>query len=112
MGPNLKIYNTIILSQINYGMLVWGFQCSRLNKLQKKAIRVTSCSKYNANTDPLFKKLRLLKVEDIFLISKFKFYYRFLKQGLQVNLKNLSLRPNVDIHSHDTRQSRNLFVHR
>ena len=32
----LKIYNSLILSQMHYGILCWGFECHKLFKLQKK----------------------------------------------------------------------------
>ena len=34
----LKIYNALILSRINYGILCWGFENKRIYKLQKKSI--------------------------------------------------------------------------
>ena len=47
------IYNTLILPYLNYCILCWGFKCSRVFALQKKAIRIITCSKYNAHTEPL-----------------------------------------------------------
>ena len=37
---NIKImlYNTLILSHLNYGLTAWGYRCDRLKKLQKKAV--------------------------------------------------------------------------
>ena len=32
----LKIYNSLILSHLHYGILCWGFDCHSLLKLQKK----------------------------------------------------------------------------
>ena len=112
IGPKLKIYNASILSHINYGILVWGFKCSSLKVIQKKVIRTITCSKYNAHTDPLFKKMGLLKVEDIFTIAKIKFYFRYKNQTLPVNIQHLPLLSNMDIHTHNTRYAGNLFVHR
>ena len=39
----------------------------KIFKLQKKAIRIISLAKYNAHTEPLFKTLNLLKMNDIFI---------------------------------------------
>ena len=41
-----------------------------------------SCSKYNAHTEPLFKSLNLLKVEDIFKIKILKFYYKYSQKNI------------------------------
>ena len=55
------MYNSLILPHINYGITLWGHKSSRLVKLQKKAIRVLSKSKYNAHTEPILKKESLLR---------------------------------------------------
>ena len=47
---NSYIYNTPILSHINYCIMVWGYQGSRIMKIQKKAMRILTLSKYNSHT--------------------------------------------------------------
>ena len=74
----LILYNSLILPHLNYGIMTWGYKCDRINKLQKKAIRIVSLSKYNAHTEPIFKRLQLIKVADILKIQELKFYYRFM----------------------------------
>ena len=54
--------------------MTWGYKCDRINKLQKKAIRIVSLSKYSAHTEPIFKRLNLLTVADILKIQELKFY--------------------------------------
>ena len=51
----------------------------RLNILQKRAIRIISRSKYNSHTEPLFKALCLLKLEDIYQMNCIRLYCSFLK---------------------------------
>ena len=41
------LYNTLLMPQINYCLTMRGFQCERINKLKKKAIRIITQSKYN-----------------------------------------------------------------
>ena len=60
------LYCSLIQSQLTYGILLWGFECDKLKKIQKKSMRIISRSKYNAHTDPLFKKHGILKLIDIF----------------------------------------------
>ena len=36
----LKIYNSLILSRINYGITCWGFDTKRVYKLQKKSVKI------------------------------------------------------------------------
>ena len=45
-------------------------QMSRLDKLQKRAVRIITCSKYNSYTEPLCRKLNLLKINDLLVISE------------------------------------------
>ena len=61
----LTIYNTLILPHINYGILSWGFKSDRNLKLQKKAVRIITLSKFNAHSEPIFKRLNVLKVDSL-----------------------------------------------
>ena len=77
----------------------------KIFKLQKKAIRMISLAKYNAHTEPLFKTLNLLKINDIFTSSQLKFYYKFLKNDLPHFFKDMTFSINNEIHHHSTRIS-------
>ena len=70
------IYNAMVLPHLQYSILCWGRNLTRIRKLQKKAVRIISKSKYNAHTEPLYKHLNLLKIDDIFLYFMLKFYYK------------------------------------
>ena len=57
LNAKLAIYNSLILSHINYGILLWGNTnyLHRLEILQKGAImRLIANSNYIAHTEPLF----------------------------------------------------------
>ena len=102
----VKIYNSLILSRINYGITCWGFDTKRIYKLQKKALRIICKTKYNAHSDPLFIKLKTLKVKDIFLIQCLKFFYLHEKKDLPAYFHNFI--SNRSDHMYNTRQ-RNQF---
>ena len=70
------LYNSLIMSYINYGLLLWGVESHRIEPLQKKAIRLITNSNYSAHTTPLFIELGLLKVQDMFKLKLLKFYYK------------------------------------
>ena len=95
------IYNSSILPHINYSILIWGFKSSRLSKLQKRAVRMISCN--NAHTEPLFKSLNLLKVEDTFKINILKFYYKYSQKILALYFSEMFTKTS-DRHNHGTRQ--------
>ena len=71
----VMIYNTLIQSHINYGILLWGQDPQRLVTMQKKAIRAVTSSKYNSHTEMSFKHLKILKIQDIFNLRCLKFLY-------------------------------------
>ena len=64
------LYHSLISSHINYGILLWGKAnkgyMNKILKIQKKAIRIITNSPYLCHTEPLFEKLNLLNVFDIY----------------------------------------------
>lgn len=98
------IYNALINSHLNYGILCWGFNCTDIQKIQKRAIRTICNSRYNAHTEPLFKQLHILKVTDILTRKIYKFYYRIQNKIIpEYFSKTFNLTKQTDIHSHNTR---------
>ena len=65
----LSIYNALFLSHMTYGLLLWGNQVVQVSKLQKKSIRLITGSEYLAHSEPLFKELELLKIEDLYKLK-------------------------------------------
>ena len=57
----LTIYNGLIKLHILDGLKCWGFNQERILKLQKKAMRIICSSGYLSHSEPLFKKLSVLK---------------------------------------------------
>ena len=103
------LYNTLILPHLNYGILAWGFDCSRLFKLQKKAMRIICCSKFNAHTEPLFKKLNILKVEDLLKLSILKFYFKYQNHQLPNYFSLLPFTRNYNQHHYPTRSQNDVY---
>ena len=68
----IHIFTALIVSYINYRLLLWGYNGKRIFALHKKAIRLIANGKYNAHTDPLFKKLNILKFKDLFELCNLK----------------------------------------
>ena len=100
------IYCSIIQSNLNYSLLAWGYDCNRLVKLQKKIIRIITLSKYNAHTEPLFKKLDLLTVKDMLKHNTLKFYYRLKKQEVPDYFMSYKILTQEEIHGRNTRYKR------
>ncbi len=106
LSAKLHIYNSLILSHLNFCILVWGYKFDKIVKLQKKISRILSLSKYNAHTEPILKRLKLLKVSDILLMQKLKFYYKFIPEKLQ----NLPLYANTNPHNYATWTNKNVHL--
>ena len=73
------IYNTLIMPHYSYCLLTWGSKIHighRLLLLQKKALRMINDSHYIAHTEPICKKLQIVKISDLFRITFWKFYYK------------------------------------
>ena len=68
---------------------MWGSISTRILKLQKWAVRAITSSKYNAHSDPLFKKLKLMKVNDIYKLSMLKLYHKYCENELPLYFKNM-----------------------
>lgn len=99
----IMIYNSLILSHLNYGILCWGYQNKRLSILQKQALRAITSSNFNAHTEPLFKNLNLLKLSDIHTLFELKFYYRYINKTLPAYFHKNFLMTNLEIHQYHTR---------
>ena len=95
-------------SRMMYGILAWGFDYYRIEKLQKRFVRIISSSKYNAHSEPLFKVLDILKIEHLFSQSCLKFVYKFKKCQLPKYFLSLQCVPRSSIHDHDTRNASNI----
>ena len=71
----LSIYHPLFTTHLNYGLLLWGTHVNRVSKLQKKTVRIMSNSEYLAHSEPLFKTLKLFKIEALYKLKLMKFYY-------------------------------------
>ena len=98
------LYNSLVLPHLQYGILIWGFKPGRLFKLQKRAVRIITNSKYNAHTDPIFRRLNLLKLDDIFRCNALRFVFKLFNDGLPSYFTD-TLLTNGPSHTYPTRES-------
>ena len=77
-----KDYTCSVIKQVDFLLKrnsMWGMAVSMPSATKVELLRVLICSNFNAHTDPLYKNLKLLKVKDIFTITKLKCYHNFIK---------------------------------
>ena len=75
----------------------------------KKAIRIITCGKYNSHTEPIFKRLNLLKVDDIFTCQCMSFYHKYVNHNVPLFCKSL-FTCNATHHEYHTRHSLQLGI--
>ena len=81
----IYMYNSLILPYFNYCHLAWGSNITaryELHLLQKKAVRIVDRRHFLAHTEPICKRLRIVKIVDMFQISIWKFYYKLMNNML------------------------------
>jgi hypothetical protein len=104
----ITIYHSLIETHLNYGILAWGNatkkSLKRLSVIQKRAIRMICKSKFNSHTEPLFKQLKLLKVEDLFNLACSKLYWKKVHNQLP-KFHSLQL-PTFEEQQNSNRQTR------
>jgi len=111
---NMKIlYQSLIQPYLEYGITLWGgthkIHLDKLRIVQKKIIRNITSSKYNEHTDPIFKQLNLLKLNQLYTLKIGKFMYRSTINELPQPV-NKWYKPNSDYHTHNTRQRKNPHI--
>ena len=107
------LYNSMILPHIQYGSHTWAYcaksELQKIIKLQKRAIRIITKTRYNFHTAPLFKSLNILTVNDIILLNEIKMYAKYKLQELPCYQMQILSKLHVPIQDrHRTRQN-NIF---
>ena len=104
-----NLYFGIFSSLLTYGCQIWGqqqnYHIRRISKLQKKAIRIINFANFNASSSELFKRARILKLQDNITLLNFLYVYDSLKGQLPSNLMN-SFEYIYSRHIHPTRISK------
>jgi hypothetical protein len=108
------LYNTLLEPHILYCIPIWGTakptHMNKLVKLQKRAIRTITRSTYNSHTEPLFKKLNILKINDLYEQHTGKLMYQYKHNQLPISFNN-TYSYNHEIHPHrQTRRSHEIHI--
>ena len=102
------LYQTLVVPQMSYCSIIWSGTYDTnmfpLIILQKKAIRYISHAPPLEHTNPLFKSLNLLKINDIIHVSLATFAYKAWN-GLLPNAFCNFLTINRGLHNHNTRHA-------
>ncbi len=100
------LYNSLILPYLSYVILLWGSTSmstlSPLCAMQKKAVRITTHSKRNTNTDQLFASTKLLKLNYIYNFYLGMYMYCQIIKLLPISIIS-NITRNEDVHHYETR---------
>ena len=102
-----NIYHAIFESHLRYGCQIWyqfGTQTTRakIDKLQKKALRIMSFSDFRDPSSPLFKDWKILKMKDLVEMQNCLLCHSFLNGKLPKSFENFFQRCG-EIHTIPTR---------
>ena len=111
-----KLYSTLVESHLSYGILAWG-NASESTKyktllFQKRAIRAINKANYNSHTEPLFKRSKILKLNDLYELKVILFVNDFIANKLPISFNNIFLFNHERPNSRNTRQSNLLYQER
>ena len=107
------LYYSMIYPYLTYCVEVWGnagqTRLESVLKLQKKVIRIIASAGYYAKSDPLFHKLDILKITDIYKLSVASFLFKFVKGKLPSIFNDIFIRSS-DIATRVTRNKNKLAL--
>ena len=89
MSVMKTLYSSLVLPHLTYGIILWGRKIKRIIKLQKWAVRCIVNAKYNAHTQPIMKKLKILKVTDLYTMAALKVFHKYKHNNLPLYFNNL-----------------------
>ena len=108
------LYYSLVYSRLQYGITVWGTASAtdlhEVKVTQNNIIRTITFSRKFASVTDLYKKLNLLKLDDIYKLQLAKLMNKVEKGTVSKLLKTLFV-PLNEFHQHSTRQTKNLNYH-
>ena len=109
----LNLYNALILPHIPYCVHIWGTTASvhlhRLHVPQKKIVRIICGVHPRTHTEPLYRVLHVLNVDQIRDYSIALFMYKLTKCMLPSMFENTFISTS-DVHTCSTRQADLIYV--
>jgi len=109
----VSLYHALIEPYLLYCNIVWAAQRTEelngLFLLQKKSVRIITCSHWLSHTAPLFMKCNILSVTEINSLQLGCFMYCATRNVLPNYFCTMFVK-NSDVHLHDTRQKDNIHL--
>ena len=107
----ITLYYSFVYPYLHYGIIAWGntydTHLDSLIKIQKRAIRLITHSEWLAHTAPLFHRLKLLNLKNIYTMNVMLFMFKCYHGMLPPVFDGMFIL-NSSVHVYHTRQS-NLY---
>ena len=113
-SPSLQaLYYSFVYPLLLYGNIVWG-NCAKkylwsVYKIQKWVLRIITSTKRRDSSSPVFKKLGILKLPDLFKYSASLFMYKF-NEGKLPLVFDIFFTKNREVHGRVTRTGNNFRI--
>ena len=111
----LQLYHSFFHSHLQYGILLCGSTSktylSKIKVLQNKAIKVIVGGKSSDRATPFYKKLKILKIVDVYKLETAIFMYKYSTNELPAGMNNL-FQESSQVHTKCTRHANqnNCFI--
>lgn len=100
------MYFSLFDAHLNFGNLLWGCAANKITKkietLQKRCIRNVALANFKSHTEPLFKRLSILKYDDKIVFGRSVFMNQYRNKTLPESFLDIF----TDITSTDNLQTR------
>ena len=104
----LMFYYALVHPHLTYGILIWSSTYkSYLNTLQlsqNKAMRAITKQRWSDRITPIYRRLQVLKINDLYKLETAKFMHQFSDKSLPASFEKYFTRTTF-IHCHSTRTS-------
>ena len=107
------LYYSLVYPYLYYCTIAWvstyPSNLNRLVLLQKRVIRIINKDAFDAHTDPIFRDLNLLRLDQIYLYQLGKFMYLYRSGSLPKYFNNYFPMTN-EVHSYNTRSAKSYYL--
>ena len=102
------LYYALVHPYLTYGILIWGSTyksyLNTLQLLQNKAMLAITKQRWSDRITPIYRRLQVLKINDLYKLETAKFMHQFLDKSLPASFEKYFTHTTF-VHCHSTRTS-------
>ena len=109
----IHLYNSLVSPFLQYGILVWGVTYETYTNpvflLQKRVVRAMAFEHFTSPSNPIFRDLKILKLNDLFQLKLLSFVYESVNK-LSPTCFHTFFKLVEHVHQYGTRQVENYDI--